>query len=193
MKSWYEFDPFLVRVFSVDETTDPKQAQSFSATSNGLTSPPSPGKATPNEDETTDLAASEIRASGDPDSAFPGWEGDPHSIGRYRVIRRLGQGGFGRVYLAHDEELDRPVAVRVPNQERVLKRPEDIEAYLAEARTLARLDHPHIVSVYDVGRTDDGLALLRRLKLRRGERPGRADSKRAARVPGFGGVGGDRR
>jgi serine/threonine protein kinase len=84
---------------------------------------------------------------------------DPAKIGRYRVVRRLGQGGFGRVYLAHDDELDRPIAIKVPNPERV-KRSEDIEAYLAEARALARLDHPHIVPVYDVGRTSDGLCYV---------------------------------
>src|SRR5262249_28849881 len=39
-------------------------------------------------------------------------------------------------------------------------RPEDIEAYLAEARVLASLDHPHVVSVYDFGRTDDGLCFV---------------------------------
>src|SRR5262249_36348176 len=80
-------------------------------------------------------------------------------IGRYRIIRRLGQGGFGRVYLAHDEDLDRSVAIKVPNPERI-SRPEDVEAYLAEARILARLDHPHIVPVYDVGRTRDGLCFV---------------------------------
>ena len=80
-------------------------------------------------------------------------------IGRYRVIRLLGQGGFGRVYLARDDELDRPVAIKVPNPERVAG-PEDVEAYLAEARTLAKLDHPNIVPVYDVGRTDDGLCYV---------------------------------
>src|SRR6476469_9362362 len=90
-------------------------------------------------------------------SPFP--FGDLKQIGRYRVIRRLGQGGFGRVYLAHDDELDRPVASKVPNPERIAH-PEDVEAYLNEARILARLDHPNIVPVHDVGRTDDGLCFV---------------------------------
>ena len=92
------------------------------------------------------------------DAARPGEDATqklPEKIGRYRVIRLLGQGGFGRVYLAHDDDLKRPVAIKVPNPERI-SRPEDIEAYLNEARILASLDHPHIVPVYDVGRTDDG-------------------------------------
>jgi serine/threonine protein kinase len=83
----------------------------------------------------------------------------PAYIGRYRVERLLGEGGFGRVYLAHDDELRRPVAVKVPHRHRVT-RPEDVEAYLAEARVLASLEHPHIVPVYDVGRTADGLCFV---------------------------------
>jgi eukaryotic-like serine/threonine-protein kinase len=86
-------------------------------------------------------------------------EKHPEKVGRYRVIRLLGQGGFGRVYLAHDDDLKRPVAIKVPNPERV-SRPEDVETYLNEARILASLDHPHIVPVYDVGRTDDGLCYV---------------------------------
>ena len=47
----------------------------------------------------------------------------------YRIIHRLGQGGFGRVYLAHDDDLDRPVAIKVPNPERI-NHTEDVEAFL---------------------------------------------------------------
>ncbi len=75
--------------------------------------------------------------------------------GRYRPERVLGEGAFGRVYLAFDEELQRQVAIKVPTDER-FKKPEDAEQYLAEARTVASLDHPNIVPVYDTGRTDDG-------------------------------------
>ena len=71
----------------------------------------------------------------------------------------MGQGGFGRVYLAHDDDLDRPVAIKVPNPERITH-PEDVEAFLNEARILAKLDHPNIVPVYDVGRTEDGLCFV---------------------------------
>ena len=83
----------------------------------------------------------------------------PTKIGRYTILRRLGKGGFGEVFLAFDDDLDRPVAIKVPRRERA-SRPEDIDAYLAEARIVASLDHPHIVPVYDVGRTDDGLCFV---------------------------------
>jgi len=76
-------------------------------------------------------------------------------IGRYRLVRILGEGGFGRVWLAHDDELARYVAIKVPTPERMAE-PEHAEQYLSEARTLASLDHPNLVPVYDVGRTDDG-------------------------------------
>jgi serine/threonine protein kinase len=78
----------------------------------------------------------------------------PSHVGRYRVERLLGEGGFGRVYLAHDEQLRRPMAVKVPHAH-LTRRPEDAAAYLAEARTAAGLDHPHVVPVYDVGSTAD--------------------------------------
>ncbi len=76
-------------------------------------------------------------------------------LGRYRLLRLLGEGAFGRVWLGQDADLQRYVAIKVPTPERFQK-PEDAEAYLAEARTVAGLDHPHIVPVHDVGRTDDG-------------------------------------
>ncbi len=76
----------------------------------------------------------------------------PDRIGRYRVERVLGSGGFATVYLGYDQDLQRRVAIKVPLPERVA----DAEAYLTEARILASLDHPNIVPVHDVGRTEDG-------------------------------------
>jgi len=78
----------------------------------------------------------------------------PALVGRYRVERLLGEGGFGRVFLARDEQLQRLVAVKVPHRH-LIARPQDAAAYLAEARTAAHLDHPHIVPVFDVGGTPD--------------------------------------
>jgi serine/threonine protein kinase/formylglycine-generating enzyme required for sulfatase activity len=78
----------------------------------------------------------------------------PQRIGRYRIEKVLGKGGFGLVYLAHDQQLDRLVAIKVPHA-KLITQPEDAEAYLAEARTVANLDHPHIVPVFDVGSTEE--------------------------------------
>jgi serine/threonine protein kinase/formylglycine-generating enzyme required for sulfatase activity len=77
-------------------------------------------------------------------------------IGRYELRKILGQGGYGRVYLAFDTELERLVAIKIPLAERISSESLDLESYLEEARVLARLSHPHIVPVYDVGRTKDG-------------------------------------
>lgn len=78
----------------------------------------------------------------------------PQSIGRYRVEQVLGKGGFGLVYLAHDGQLQRLVAIKVPHR-KLVDRHETAEAYLTEARTVANLDHPNIVPVHDVGSTED--------------------------------------
>jgi serine/threonine protein kinase/formylglycine-generating enzyme required for sulfatase activity len=83
----------------------------------------------------------------------------PARLGRYRIAARLGRGGFGVVYKAYDEELRRDVAVKVPHCERI-GTSEDAEVYLAEARVVAGLDHPNIVPVFDLGRTEDGLCFV---------------------------------
>ncbi|HEX5269532.1 MAG TPA: serine/threonine-protein kinase, partial [Gemmataceae bacterium] len=88
---------------------------------------------------------------GGPDEEVP-----PSRLDRYRVLARLGAGGFGTVYLCEDEELGRRVALKVPHRSAVGSAGE-AEAYLTEARALALLDHPGIVPIYDVGRTPDGL------------------------------------
>ncbi len=75
-------------------------------------------------------------------------------IGRYRVQKILGKGGFGLVYLAEDEQLKRLVAIKVPYAE-LVSDANSAEEYLIEARTVANLDHPNIVPVFDVGSTDD--------------------------------------
>ena len=63
------------------------------------------------------------------------------------------------VYKAHDDDLRRDVAIKVPHRHRIATAA-DVEAYLAEARMLATLDHPGIVPVHDVGRTADGLCYV---------------------------------
>ncbi len=78
----------------------------------------------------------------------------PARVGRYRVLSILGKGGFGRGYLAIDEKLNRKVAVKIPHAELVATE-NAAKEYLAEAQTLASLDHPAVVPVYDVGSSDE--------------------------------------
>jgi tetratricopeptide (TPR) repeat protein len=72
-------------------------------------------------------------------------------VGRYRVIRRLGQGGMGAVYLAHDPVLDRSVALKF-----LPPYLDDGSRLLEEARAASALDHPCIGTVYEVGEDAEG-------------------------------------
>lgn len=74
--------------------------------------------------------------------------------GRYLLRRELGSGGFGQVLLADDRELSRPVAIKLLRPD--LADREALARFLREARSTAALDHPHIVRVFDHGRTDEG-------------------------------------
>ena len=78
--------------------------------------------------------------------------------GRYRIETLIAEGGFGRVYRAFDPELQRHVALKVPKPNRV-SLPEQADQLLDEARRAAKLRHPGIVSIYDVGR-EDGLVFI---------------------------------
>jgi serine/threonine protein kinase len=75
------------------------------------------------------------------------------SSGRYTVTEQIGRGGMGTVYLARDTELGRDVAIKVPH----VAVSSTLEQRLqTEARVLARLEHPGIVPIHDVGRLADG-------------------------------------
>ena len=78
---------------------------------------------------------------------------------RYRHERPLGHGGMATVYLAQDQELHRPVAVKVL-AENLASDAALRERFLREARLAARLSHPNVVSVYDAGETEDGLPYI---------------------------------
>ena len=76
-------------------------------------------------------------------------------IDGYNITRRLGRGGMADVYLAMQVALARPVAIKVLAAERTFGE-ETTQRFEQEARMIARLDHPNIVSIYDVGLTADG-------------------------------------
>jgi eukaryotic-like serine/threonine-protein kinase len=73
--------------------------------------------------------------------------------GRYRLEAKLGSGGMSTVYLARDETLDRPVAAKVMHRE-MSEQPDQLERFRQEARAVAKLSHPNVVSVIDAG--EDG-------------------------------------
>ncbi|HZW33485.1 MAG TPA: serine/threonine-protein kinase, partial [Isosphaeraceae bacterium] len=141
-----------------DPTDDPSAADTKSDPAAGDPQA-AVGRPAPRTGESDPRGNDALAAGGEADShaLFPPER--PRTIGRYRVIRPLGRGGFGRVYLAQDDDLDRRVAIKVPNPER-MARPADIASFLAEGRILARLDHPHIVPVFDAGRTEAGVGFV---------------------------------
>jgi len=79
----------------------------------------------------------------------------PFEIPGYRIVRRLGLGGMATVYLGIQRSLGRPVAIKVLATDHTQSE-ELVKRFEHEARTIARLDHPHIVSIFDVGRTSNG-------------------------------------
>ncbi|MEX1368289.1 MAG: serine/threonine-protein kinase [Nannocystaceae bacterium] len=85
--------------------------------------------------------------------------GEGSKIGRYEVLERVGSGGMGVVYRAHDPELHREVALKLLKAERAvgaaaIKRRKRL---LREARAMAQLSHPNVIPVYDVGEYGTGL------------------------------------
>src|SRR4030095_6729109 len=70
------------------------------------------------------------------------------TVGRFRVQSLLGRGGMGEVYVAHDETLDRDVALKSIVASQRLQ-PAAKARFLREARALSRLDHPNICRIYD--------------------------------------------
>ena len=70
------------------------------------------------------------------------------SIGKYRVVDRVGRGGMGTVYRAIDDTLQREVAIKVLNSE--LTEPDALKRFGAEAITLARLHHPSIATLFEL-------------------------------------------
>jgi serine/threonine protein kinase len=86
-------------------------------------------------------------------STEAGFGSDGRVAGRYRLLEPIGSGGMGRVYRAHDEVLDREVAVKLL-EERPAAGADLGFAYAEEARAAARLTHPGIARVYDSGLQD---------------------------------------
>ena len=89
---------------------------------------------------------------------FPGSEAEILAIGTrlgpYEILSLLGEGGMGTVYKARDSRLERFVAIKLLRAD-LADRPELRERFIREARTVARLNHPHICTLHDVGHQDN--------------------------------------
>ncbi|MCA9659816.1 MAG: serine/threonine protein kinase, partial [Myxococcales bacterium] len=103
------------------------------------------------EEATIDSAAEAWLAS--PPSASASGLSTGASLGRYTILRRLGSGAMGVVYSAYDPELDRKVAIKIlhPRTRAVADGEEGRLRLLREAKALARLSHPNVVTIHDVG------------------------------------------
>jgi len=72
------------------------------------------------------------------------------TLGHYRITAKLGDGGMGEVYRARDETLDREVAIKVLPEE-VVEKPDRLARFEREAKAVAKLNHPNILDVYELG------------------------------------------
>ena len=77
-----------------------------------------------------------------------------HKIGNYEILSLLGAGGMGEVYLARDARLDRQIALKIlPAQ--FTQDPAQVERFEREARAASALNHPNIITIYDIGQEGD--------------------------------------
>ena len=106
----------------------------------------------------TDEAGTLPLGGSDPTQQLSGNSGARLILGRYRMERRLGAGGFGVVWLAWDEKLEREVAVKVIPRER-----DSGERVEREARAAARLNHPGIVGIYELASDEHDVYLVSEL------------------------------
>lgn len=83
----------------------------------------------------------------------------PQNVDRFDVIRILGKGGMGTVYLARDQRLDRLVAVKVLHAED-MGEADKRARFMREARTAAAIRHPNVATIYEVGETPEGVPFI---------------------------------
>src|SRR5262245_37352892 len=97
-------------------------------------------------------------------------------IGKYEILRPIGKGAMGMVYLAHDTVLERDIALKVMVSN-IADDPELNERFKREAKAVARMTHPNVVNVFDLGYASDGSPFIA-MELLKG-----MDLQKAARTP----------
>src|SRR6185503_17835166 len=90
-----------------------------------------------------------------PDSGAPVVKELTGKIGKYDIVKPLGKGAMGMVYLAHDTVLERDVALKVMVPQ-IADDAELNDRFKREAKAVARMTHPNVVSVFDLGQHTDG-------------------------------------
>jgi serine/threonine protein kinase len=97
------------------------------------------------------------------DGTLPGGDGfSGNTLGKYRIVRRLGMGGMGVVYEAVDPVLQRGVAIKVL-REGIASQPKWVRQFMREARAAARLNHSHVVHVYEADQENGMIYLVMEL------------------------------
>ena len=105
----------------------------------------------PGEADTGDLTemAAPAVSKTDPAESSPPKKSKASRLGDFKLLKKLGEGGMGEVYLAHQAGLDRKVALKVLSKE-LGKKQAFVERFFREARAMAKLDHPHVLKVYAI-------------------------------------------
>ena len=80
-------------------------------------------------------------------------------LGKYRILRVVGEGGMGQVYAAHHLLLDKSIAIKVLSRE-VSTNPDHVTRFLNEARNAAKIQSEHVCRVMDVGTAENGLPYM---------------------------------
>jgi serine/threonine protein kinase len=86
----------------------------------------------------------------------------PRSLSHYRVISKLGAGGMGEVYLAEDTRLNRRVAIKMLPAD-LTRNADSVRRFVQEAKAASALNHPNIITVHDIGESDEGRFIVMEL------------------------------
>jgi tetratricopeptide (TPR) repeat protein/predicted Ser/Thr protein kinase len=163
-KFWKARDPQNANLLSLLETMrhldSAAESWRFFSTAPTTSLPPSrdPNPDTPTPGTVADHVPEREGDPRDPKSlppdSLPQAKPLPERIGRYRILRRLGRGGMGTVYQAEDPDLQRTVALKVPRLDRMEDDKFAWQRFVREARAAAKIRHPHVCPIYDVGEHD---------------------------------------